>query len=236
MHLPDHLLFLLAAGAFPVYSVWRMNAAPAATADAEPVSRTGTYLATIGAMAAALAALLGWWAWAGRPFASLGLGAGDGPAWALASASTATTALALLAVPAAAARSARVRSWLDRELADSLRGGLELILPRTPREFVLFAALSAMAAVAEEIVFRGFLLWYLGAVLPWWAAAPLAAALFGACHGYQGPAGIAKTAAMGLALCLLYLGAGALWPAMAFHFFLNIFTARLAYRHVFGGR
>ena len=68
-----------------------------------------------------------------------------------------------------------------------------LLMPRDAGEKRAFLLLSGVAAVCEELLFRGFLLWILTGWLrsPWFAAAVVALS-FGLSHGYQKLAGILR--------------------------------------------
>lgn len=66
------------------------------------------------------------------------------------------------------------------------------------------------AAVGEEVLYRGFLMSRVAALLggtrsAWGIAAASSALLFGLMHFYQGPGGIIVTGAIGLAFALAYL-------------------------------
>ncbi|MEX2611053.1 MAG: CPBP family intramembrane glutamic endopeptidase, partial [Gemmatimonadota bacterium] len=73
------------------------------------------------------------------------------------------------------------------------------LLPVTGQEKGWFVALSITAGVTEEVVFRGFLLTALILATGSTAlAVVLSAALFGVVHGYQGPWGAVRPAALGV--------------------------------------
>lgn len=80
----------------------------------------------------------------------------------------------------------------------------------------------------EELVFRGFLLGRLRALIPVLSgpqgertrdvlAVVVSALLFGAGHGYQGVLGVLQTTALGLVFGLLVTYARSLWPAVLAH-------------------
>jgi membrane protease YdiL (CAAX protease family) len=81
-----------------------------------------------------------------------------------------------------------------------------------------FVAVALTAGVCEEILYRGFLIYALGRVLPSpWVALVPAALIFGIAHAYQGPRGVAGTGLLGVFLGLLYLLSGSLWPGIGLH-------------------
>ena len=108
-------------------------------------------------------------------------------------------------------RSAQARAWLVA------------ILPRTPRDFLMWLALCVAAGVGEEIVYRGVLFgtleYWTGS---WGVAAVLAAAAFGLAHLVQGWAAAGVTFAMALLAQWLVLRAGDLYLAMAAHFTYDV--------------
>jgi membrane protease YdiL (CAAX protease family) len=100
---------------------------------------------------------------------------------------------------------------------------LEELIPRTPREKRVFAALSLAAGVGEEVAFRGYALGAFTLVLGWeWGAAVFTSVLFGLLHAYQGPLGMARTALLGFLLAASLLLSGSLWPAIAAHVALDL--------------
>lgn len=96
------------------------------------------------------------------------------------------------------------------------------LLPRTGRERAAFAGLSLAAGAGEELAYRGYVIPVLAAV----TGAPLAVAAsslaFGILHVYQGPLGMARTAALGGVLAWGFLASGSLWPPMAAHALLDV--------------
>ena len=108
------------------------------------------------------------------------------------------------------------------ESLDRLRermGPLERMLPATRNELSWFYALAVTAGVCEELLYRGYLIWYLGhftgfsgftrvsdlAGLGAFAGAALASSLlFGVGHAYQGWRGMALTTVVGLFLAAVY--------------------------------
>lgn len=65
-------------------------------------------------------------------------------------------------------------------------GDFGLFMPRSKTEEFWFMGVSINAGLFEELIFRGYLIWYLGHFVgPWWAAA-IAALWFALAHSYQG--------------------------------------------------
>ena len=77
---------------------------------------------------------------------------------------------------------------------------------------------TVVAPIAEEFFFRGF---FFNALRNWrgiWPAALLTGLVFGGIHGGSAPVGyLVPLAAFGVALCLLYVRTGSLYPCIALH-------------------
>jgi membrane protease YdiL (CAAX protease family) len=95
------------------------------------------------------------------------------------------------------------------QLQDLARQGTAL-----PGFWLLVVAIVIGAPLAEELVFRGYLLGTLLRVLPHWPAQLVTAAVFGYVHGpaYALPIGV-----LGLLFGWLRTRHGALWPSMLAH-------------------
>jgi membrane protease YdiL (CAAX protease family) len=99
-------------------------------------------------------------------------------------------------------------SQRDLSSFDFARGHLRETIP-------LIVQVAVTAGVCEEIIFRGTVIPRLEAILPKNRIIEalillLSAAIFGAAHAYQAPAGILTTGLIGLLLAL------SMWPAVAF--------------------
>jgi len=106
---------------------------------------------------------------------------------------------------------------------------VERMLPRTPAELGMFKALSLTAGFCEELLYRGFLMWYVTHWLPLVPGLLVVALLFGFGHSYQGVRGVVTTALVGVLLGLVYLVAGSLLPAMLLHAAGDLHSGTLAY-------
>lgn len=94
------------------------------------------------------------------------------------------------------------------------------MVPRTPVERRLFAAVAVTAGICEELLFRGFLLAVGTAAWPGapdWLLVVVGAALFGLAHAYQGVSGVLGTAAIGVALGATYALTGSLLIPVVLH-------------------
>ena len=121
-----------------------------------------------------------------------------------------------------------ILGWFRPALRDSFAAPLEKIaffLPKTTRERSWFAAVSITAGICEELLYRGFLIRYFHE-LPWMpgltVSAVLAAIVFGLGHGYQGWTGVVSTAALAIALTIMFYALGVLWPVMLVHALIDL--------------
>jgi membrane protease YdiL (CAAX protease family) len=96
------------------------------------------------------------------------------------------------------------------------------LLPRTPGERVAFAGVSSAAGLGEEVAFRGYALAALGGTLGLPLAVLVSSVSFGFAHAYQGPLGVARTAATGGVLAGITLLSASLWPAVLAHVLVNL--------------
>jgi membrane protease YdiL (CAAX protease family) len=109
---------------------------------------------------------------------------------------------------------------------------LRPLLPHTRNEMIRFVLLSMTAGICEEILFRGYLLWYLSCLVPAVAAWLAGALLFGMAHAYQGSGGVLRTGLVGAGLVALYLISGSLWLPMLLHAFVDVNSGLLAYAYL----
>lgn len=112
---------------------------------------------------------------------------------------------------------------------------LRALMPRTAAETGTFVLLSAVAAVCEEYVFRGFAL---RVVAAWtgspWAAAAVVAASFGLAHGYQRVGGVVRAAGLGMLLAVPVVVTGSLYPAIVAHFWIDAVLGLWGWRWLLG--
>jgi membrane protease YdiL (CAAX protease family) len=90
---------------------------------------------------------------------------------------------------------------------------------RDTTELVLAVVLVVIVAVAEETIFRGYLILRLKAITASPAAAVvLSAVIFSLGHGYEGSAGVVTVGAMGAVFALVYLWRESLVAPIVMHF------------------
>ena len=102
------------------------------------------------------------------------------------------------------------------------------IMPQTRTELLLFPVMVLVASPYEELLFRGFLIWFFANFAGLWGGVLLSSFLFGLGHAYQGWRGILRTGATGLAFGIAYALTHSLWWLMVAHAVLNLYAAIVA--------
>jgi membrane protease YdiL (CAAX protease family) len=168
--------------------------------------------------------MLAWWLSQGRRWSGLGLGVHVTPGL--------IGILLGLAVMIVLVLRQRRQALHDEQALEQVRGQLArlaLLLPTTPRELSWFYALSVTAGLCEELLYRGYMIWYLAHFMGLIPAIGVAALVFGLAHAYQGPRGIAMTAGVGLFLGAAYLVSGSLYAGMLAHALMDLHSGHLGY-------
>jgi membrane protease YdiL (CAAX protease family) len=225
-HLLDHIAFAFLAVVFPIWNYFSLRKWAALLGAGRTALRMRLYRRIIGEeWIIAIVLLAGWFA-LGRGGAAIGLvPRGGALVWA-GYGLAALVSVVLLVQAWSVPRNPKSLASVRDKLAD-----LTFILPHTMKERRAFDAVSVTAGVCEEVVYRGYLIAYLTALLgaPFWVAAVLSSLVFGIAHSYQGPAGIPRTAAAGGLLALLYGLTGSLWAPIVVHVVLDITSGRIAF-------
>lgn len=211
-------LFAVLLPAYGLFETWRhRDTSP----DDDPTLLFRSYRATIILLWACCLFTLWVWTHEGRSFADLGFtvgSAGYGPwVWLV------TFLVCGLLLWQA------VRAGTNIDTAQSIMTSLERedgvndVMPRTPADYRLFKLVSLSAGITEEIMFRGFLIWFLTHWMPLWAAAVLSIIAFVLAHLYQkSVTALAQVAGIALALTLVYLLSGSLWLAILLHIVIDL--------------
>ncbi len=220
----DHAVVFAFAVVLPVYARYNYPRFQKAVASGEPGVRSQQYRKTIlRQWALALFAGLVWFR-AGRTADELGLGIPSGVRFWIALGAAAALAMTWRRLFRAAMDDEKGRERLLNQLRE-----LQPLLPSTSNELRLFTALSFTAGFCEELLFRGYLIWYLTVFVGFPAACVLSGVLFGLGHLYQGPRQAPKIIVLGLVFVAFYVGSGSLWIPMALHALLDAAQGRLAY-------
>jgi uncharacterized protein len=209
----DHILMFVITIAFPVYGFIKWKEYKRDVAAKKPNAKMKAYIETILLQWSLCGAVLLVWLWKARSFAVLGLDV----IW------NQRFILANLFVIAACAF--LVWQWLQvrklrGNIPDSLRNQLKSIaeiLPDTSADRKLFMVLAVTAGICEEILYRGFLMWYVESYAGFIPAIVISILVFGLAHAYQGRAGILKTGAMGALLVGIYVVSGSLLGPIILH-------------------
>jgi membrane protease YdiL (CAAX protease family) len=209
MTLLDHLLVFVLVVALPWEGRYSIRRLAEACRRGDLKARSRTLFQVIAIEWALTLALLAGWQSAGRAWPDLGLTVVSG--WR-----AVVGALVVLAALGLVWLQRRSVMKLSPERCERLKaklGDTVLLLPTNAAERRLFAATAMTAGVCEELLCRGFLLWYLGHWMGPWVAVVVGAIPFGVAHLYQGRKGVVKTGVMGLLLGVLFVGTGSLlWP------------------------
>jgi membrane protease YdiL (CAAX protease family) len=197
-------------------------------ATGHPLDRLHIYRNTmIGHWILLVMALLLWWT-AGRSWSALGLdGSGERP-WSIAVAA-AFVGVAIVALLWQRRQVDRTDALTASKLRDRL-GSLEAVVPRTRPELRRFHAVSLTAGVVEEVLWRGYLIWYLWQFSSLGIAALASTLAFGVAHAYQGWRQVPSITAVGAALAGLYLLTGTLWASIVLHVAIDMLQGRLGYQ------
>lgn len=219
----DHILTFAFAVAYPTYAYLDyLKIKPDLVAN-KPGIRIKEYRETSGWLWLFGLAALALWHYEDRPLSTLGLGSPSGwPAWVG----------LLIVVVLSLLMSLQLKKINDdqqqrQSLKEQLNKGLVAeFLPRTRKELRWFVFMSFAAGICEEILFRGYLLWYfLHFSTP--VAIVISSVLFGLAHSYQGWQGVLRTAVIGLVLCLAYMLTGSLWVPIFLHVVGDIYSGGL---------
>jgi hypothetical protein len=212
-HLPiDHLIFAMLL-VFPIVELrWTWPRYLARLAAGAPNARLNFYRSILVEEWIATAALLAWWMGAGRPWRAMLLIPSSPTRFAIGMAVAVVLSALLVMQNKAVLARPETMPMVRKKLAYA-----EPILPHTGAERRRFHAVSITAGVCEEVLFRGFLLWYFAVWVGPWPAAILSSIVFGAGHIYLGVRQIPNTALIGLIMAALVLLSGSLWPAMLLH-------------------
>jgi len=98
---------------------------------------------------------------------------------------------------------------------------------------IAFTAVAVTAGICEEILYRGWLIGFTGALLgSIWAGMVAAAVIFGLGHAYQGRQGIVATGALGVIFGTMFVLVKSLVPGQVIHAAIDLVNGILAGRVV----
>ncbi len=226
----DHLFALILLVGVAVWSAWnaRNVARLARRIAADPNARTNEYLWTIVMEWGLTLALLAWWQWAARPLPALGvvLPEGAGAWWTVLVCGAGIFFYARQARTVAASPDAQASLRKELESQPNVR----MILPRTVREARVFTGVAITAGICEEVLYRGYLLWYLQSLGLGRGAVVVAIVAFGLAHAYQGSRGSVASGVMGAVFIGVYLLTGSLVAPIVLHATVDLANFLMVYR------
>lgn len=220
----DHVLAVVLAVLFPLRSALfgyrRLTRAEPADV---PRVRLWLYRQGIAIQWALAAAVVVLWMWQGRPWAALGVV--PRLTWGLVGVAVG------FAIIVGVVMAQRGKALEDEEALERLRRqmrNVERMMPRGDLEMRWFGRLAVTAGVCEELLYRGYLLWYLG---HWFGLVPavlIASLVFGVGHAYQGPRGIAITTFVGMFMSAVYLLTGSIAACVVIHTLMDLNAGQMA--------
>ena len=198
----DHILAFALLIVVPARALWRSR-----KTRPDEGGKAARYLGTIGIVGGLLTVLAVDWLLTARAVEALGLGV-----------PTATSAL--IGLVAAAALLASLCILASRKSAsgsdDMERTGSEL-LPTSPKEVRLFVLLALAVGFGWEVLYRGFLLFYLQSEAGLALAVVISAVAYGAAHGFKSAGQLAASIAAAFAFTIGYALTANLWWLILLH-------------------
>jgi hypothetical protein len=218
MHIVDHLFVLLLFVVQPIHGAMAYRRYIARIEAGAASNRVRLYTQTIVLEWVALAVLATTWYALGRPATELGFVAPQGRGF-LIGVGILVLVTGFLVYQWRGALSASDEYKAKQK--DAL-GSLVHFLPQSRRDYRYFTGVSITAGIVEEILYRGFAIWYLVQLMPVWAAIVISSIAFGLGHSYQGAGGVARVSLLGLAFGAFYIFTGSIWLPMIGHAILDI--------------
>jgi len=222
--LSDHTFVAVFAIVFPVVSYFGYQKSIKAYAEGT-LNRSREYLYTILFQWVLAFSGLAIWHTQNRGWTELGF------SWSPDRNFMIAAAIVILAIVVLAWQLLAVRR-ADEKIIKQLEPDFEALRPLMPHstgELHTFYGLAITAGIVEEILWRGFLIWYLTHFVPLWVAAVISAVVFGLAHAYQGTKNVPKLAVVGLAFAGLYILSGSLWLPILAHILGDVIQGRTAF-------
>ena len=231
----DHALAAAIIVLLPISGVWEYRYLVRQLEAGAPGARVSGYRLIIVIEWALVAAVVAWWFVAGRGTSALGFGMRTGMGTWIGWGATLVLITLILSESRSVFRSEE-KFRKAREVFETKQSHLLPLIPHTANDWKWFRIVAVTAGICEEIIHRGFLIWYLAALTGQWPAVVLSSIAFGFGHAYQGAGGIFKTTLVGIVFGLLYVFTGSLWAPMLLHAVIDLNSGYLGYRVMTGGR
>lgn len=221
----DHLIVVILMIIAPLAGYISFQRVRRRIAAGEKVGRYEIYNSTLASHWTLFVVFVTAWTYMGRPWSDLGLSSQVDANFVTG------LLLTIAAVAGLVFQLVKVRRASAEEIKkyrDSVEK-IEMIMPRNGNELTRFYGLSITAGIVEEILWRGFLFWYLGFFMPLWAAALLSTIGFALGHAYQGMRQVPAIFLVGAVFSGLYLLTGTIWLSILLHALVDILQGRIAY-------
>lgn len=227
----DHLLIAVIAVVSPLADwLWVYPALRAATAAGVPGARARFYRMGLLTQWGLTACVLALWAAKRRPWSGLSMGSGTGRGAAIGAAIVIGVVALLLAQRRAFLARADRLDILHRQVGSALA-----LLPHTPAELLGFRGLAITAGICEEILYRGYVFWYVAVWLGAGWSVLVSSILFGLAHIYLDGRSAVRAGIVGAIMALVVWATGSLWWAMILHAAVDLNSGDLAFRILGGG-
>jgi hypothetical protein len=218
MQFVDHIFILLLFIVQPVYGLFESRRYEAQAKAGRPLNRIRFYRETTLTEWVFLAVLGAAWFIYGRPIADLGFVMPGGYGfWGGAALLVLFTGYLLYSW-----RAMMKASDTEKAKHTESLGKIAQYLPHTIRELHSFVGVSITAGIVEEIVYRGFVFWYLCQFMPLWTAVIVSSIAFGLAHSYQGATGALRCGLIGLAFGIFYVVTGSIWLPIVAHVLMDV--------------
>ena len=217
MTLFDHFLILVLFVVQPIHGWLHFQRYLKKIAAGEPADRLKLYRETHVYEWVFLTVLLAGFFSLSRDPGMLGFVSAGGTGFWICAALIAVASIAMIL----STKSSRQLSQSERDKQRASFGDLGHFLPQDDRDLASFYRVSVTAGVVEEIVFRGFVLWYLSFFMALWPAVLVSSVAFGLAHSYQGFSGIVRTGLIGLAFGALFVFSGSIWLPIVGHILVD---------------
>ena len=217
----DHGFALLVFVGYPLYSLFTISDDLREIRERGEPARISAYRYTIVTWLLFAACLCLLWAESGREWGAIGIRLADSARLAVAIGISVIAILVIVVPLRNLARHPERSGMLESQL-----GEFVVLLPRTKREEAWFTGVSVNAGITEELIFRGYLVWYLSNFVHLYWAAGIAAVLFAFAHGYQGLKQIPGILLFSAIAVALFVYSGSLLIPVVFHIVLDILQGR----------
>lgn len=220
LSLVDIAMLAIIVIGLPLEALLTLKSGRAEMASGKPEVRIKRYTQTITLLWGLSLPIIVLWAASGRSWADLGFQVEMHSMAALGWALAGLVAAFFTYQYAMVARSESSRQQLRDGMAKN--SIMANFMPQTDGERRVFNLVGISAGIAEEIIFRGYLIWTFNLFMPLWGAAVAALLVFTILHAYQGANQLPTIFVIGALVTLVFVLSGSIWPAIALHVFVDI--------------